>query len=162
MESKLIFGDVFAGEEQLRSLEFTNMHRRRMEYTLKVDTAYADVFQIISDARGKVASRENGFVDIRFTPPALAEYRATLTITADTAMSQVELIGKGSRPTLSVEERVEFGIVSVDQSEFRMMSVTNTSTLPFTLDLEVSKGAFNVEPWYLQERLVLECRSIRP
>jgi len=142
------FGTVTVGEETRRTLTVTNDGNETVE--LLVDGA-AEPFAVLDPDPVTVAPGESAAFSLAFAPETVGEATDSVSVRADAngtvAERTVRVGGTGAPPEIDVslsDETLEFGVVTVNETVERTLTVTNDGNGTVAVGVANASGPFEV------------------
>ncbi|KAI9003546.1 hypothetical protein BC832DRAFT_540384 [Gaertneriomyces semiglobifer] len=140
------FGPVQSKKAKATTFAFRNPVRRPLKWRFHVDPSFADVFEVEGAAEGVAASRQEISIAVKFKPHIAVSYEATGYVETDEGSFPVTFVGAGVDPAVVLDTKfANFGVVGMDNPEFREIEIKNPTSLPMRVAPRTSSDAFTTD-----------------
>ncbi|KAJ3127873.1 hypothetical protein HK098_005649 [Nowakowskiella sp. JEL0407] len=144
--SEIQFGYVYRGKSRNEILSFRNPVRRELGWKIQIAQIASDIFQIKGSDSGVMRARQPISIPISFNPKISASYSSQMYLETEEGKYTIQLVGIGVEPAVSISlQNLDFGIVGVNNAEYRSVSMQNLAKLPLSVRLRINSDSFYLD-----------------
>ncbi|KAJ3299223.1 hypothetical protein HK104_009688 [Borealophlyctis nickersoniae] len=142
----IAFGPVRSGKSKVHEFTFRNPVRRPLGWKFRVSPEYSDIVQIEGDDQGTAKARQMVTVRLKFNPKQAVDYVSAAYLETDEGNYTLQLMGTGVESAVKIDKHhADFGVVGLNNPEFREIEVTNPTALPLRLGARTSSSSFTTD-----------------